>query len=553
MLKHLRPYQAEALNKLRQRLKEVTHPLLVNASVGAGKSLILSELLLDMERANYRALCLTMNSTLILQNAEIYRFQGGNPGVYCASLNQKDTKQHVIFASPHSIVTNLPEINFNLIIIDECHNLHFEDKNSMYIRILNHYGYRAQLTNYSFRIVGLTGTPYRGKGISIVGEDQFFKEEICKISTSWLIKEGYLVKPKFGLTHVDAIDFSQCRVQNTGKFKHEDIEKAIHKDERLTGKIMREVSDIVESRCVQNGLGGAFIFSSTTKHCHECAKSLPDDQWAIITGKTKHEERKIILSKATSGNLRYLISVNCLNVGVDIPNFDVCAWLRPTESLILYTQGIGRVLRLHPSKSDALVLDYAGNLERHGDIDDPIINEALQPTEETEKDYVILCHTCNTFNTEHARRCIGIINEKRCDHYFEFKDCPKCETKNDTTSRYCRCCEYELIDPNAKLKRINNVFTTSVKTATYNIHGQSIFIHYITEDGLFSESYSINSERSRNILYAKFVRLHLEKPSQYYMGLKYGNVIEKMLKDESLRTPTELVCEGNVIKKKIFR
>ena len=64
-------------------------------------------------------------------------------------------------------------------------------------------------------------------------------------------------------------------------------------------------------------------------------------------------------------------------VGVDVPYFDVCAWLRPTESLILFIQGIGRVLRLHPSKQNALILDYAGNVERHGHIDDAIINAAL--------------------------------------------------------------------------------------------------------------------------------------------------------------------------------
>ena len=58
---------------------------------------------------------------------------------------------------------------------------------------------------------------------------------------------------------------------------------------------------------------------------------------------------------------------------------------------------------------------------------------------------------CETLNTVHSRRCIGVHNGKRCDNFFEWKDCPECNLPNDTTSRLCRGCGHELIDPNAKL------------------------------------------------------------------------------------------------------
>lgn len=543
MIKTLRPYQHEALTKLRQRLKEVTHPLLVNASVGAGKSLILSELLLDIERSGWRALCLTMNSTLIEQNSETYRLQGGSPGIYCAALRSKDTHQPVIFASPHSIARSLPDIKFNLIIVDECHNINHHDNNTMYMRILNHYGFKAQEKNYKYRVVGLTGTPYRGKAESIIGNEQYFKEEVCSISTSWLISNGYLVPASFGHRAADNYDYSKLRVNSMGNFNEKELQDIIDKNERLTGEIMREVTSIVEKNH-----RGAFVFAATRRHCEECARSLPDGKWAIITGETPHEERKEILGKAREGHIAYLISVNCLNVGVDVPAFDVAAWLRPTESLVLYTQGIGRVLRLYPEKKNSLVLDYAGNVERHGDIDDPIINAALQPTDENEKEYVIPCYTCGTNNTIHARRCIGHVNDERCSHYFQFKECDKCQTQNDKTSRYCRECEAELIDPNTKLVKDNKTFELQVKSAHYWVTtlGENpspvINIRYLTEYKDVFESFTTNTEKSKNITYAKFVRNHIKNPSQYYMGLHSLSRVKEMIFDTDVLTPNKIIC-----------
>lgn len=547
-VKQLRPYQQEALNKLRQRLKEKPHPLLVNASVGAGKSLILSELILGMERAGFHVLCLTLNSTLIQQNAETYQLQNGHGSIYCAGLKSKCCKNLVVFASPNSVcqgIRNKDEIStkpFNLIVIDEAHNINKHSKNSMYMRILNHYGFLAQQEQRPFRIVGLTGTPYRNKGESIVGVTQLFQEEVCNISTQWLIENNYLVPPKFGITRTEGFDFSELRIEKTGRFNHKDIENITTKNMRLTGKIMHEVVSVIES-----GRNGAFIFASTVKHAEECMRHLPSNS-AMITGNTKHEERKQILIAAKEGKIQYLVNVATLLVGVDVPNFDVCAWLRPTESLTLYIQGIGRVLRLHPSKTDCIVLDYAGNLDRHGDIDHPIINNALQPREDNAKDYCIPCYTCHTNNTIHARRCIGVINNKRCEHYFEFKDCPSCGIKNDITARHCRECGHELIDPNAKLRHGVITYELKVGKAEYwiSVHGQNSYpvfnCKYTTNDKDVFECFMTNSERAKNVFYAKCIRLHFEKASLFYPYLQRLDMLQKLVAASTVKTPHTLIC-----------
>ena len=560
MTKVLRPYQQKIVNDTLSQMKNSNSPILIEASVGAGKSLILSSVLLVLERAGYNALCLTLNSTLIQQNAETYKLQDGNCSIYCAGLQSKCTENFIVFASPNSIcqgIRNKEKVSakpFRLIVIDEVHNLNFHDSSSMYMRILNHYSMLAQIEGYSFKVIGLTGTTYRGKGISIVGPKEFFKSKICSITAAELIAQGYLVRPNFGLIDSDAYDFSKLRVNNTGKFSGKELQSVIDKSERLTTKIMAELQVVMQNHT------GCFIFASTRKHCIECFNGLPEGTARIITGETPHEERKQILDDARRGNIRYLISVNCLGVGVDIPSYDVCAWLRPTESLVLYTQGIGRVLRLHPGKFRALVLDYAGNLDRHGDIDDPIINEALKPNEQNEKDYVIPCYTCGTLNTVHSRRCIGRVAESRCTHYFEFKACHDCGIENDITSRACRGCDCELIDPNAKLsiKTIDS-YRLDVINAEYWVtmisNHCTVNAKYMTKYGAVFESFVTNSEKSKNILYAKFIRLHVPSPSTFYMLLDQPEAMKLML--NKVVTPHTLVCKKDdyghyVIKSKLF-
>lgn len=549
MIKILRPYQQEVLNKLKSRLKETDHPLLVNASVGAGKSLIIAELLKIIEKAGWRALCLTMNSTLIRQNAETYKNQGGNAGIYCSSLGMKNTKEPVIFASPLSVRNSIKrkakfsKIPFNLIVVDECHNINNNDKSTSYLRIFNHYSLYAQELGHKFRIVGLTGTPYRGKGHTIVGEDLFFKEEVCAITAEWLIENNYLTQPIWGHSELQ-YDFQKIKVNYLGKFNSSDLDDVIQKKPRLTAKIMSEVSEIVKNR------KGAFIFASSIKHCQECAEWLPADETAIITGDTPDKVREEYISKARAGIIKYLVNVNVLCTGVDVPNFDTVVFVRPTESLVLYMQCLGRGLRLSEGKTDCLILDYAGNLERHGDIDNPIINKAIQPKKEKDPEYCIECFDCNSMNTITARRCIGTKDNKRCDHWFEFKDCTKCGTKNDIVSRQCRSCQKELIDPNKKLNNVSatkekiTFKVTNTKYLLSSLHSYPRFeIYYFTSDNkIVVENFLLSTEKSLRLFYHTVAKLHFIDQDKMYPRLRNMEFLKNVIKDKNLYSPSEIEC-----------
>ncbi len=556
-MKTLRPYQQEVLDKLLLRLKETNYPLLVNASVGAGKSLIIAELLKIIEKSKWRALCLTMNSTLIRQNAETYIAQGGTAGIYCAALDLKDTEQPIIFASPLSVRSSikksgkLSKIPFNLIVVDECHNINVNDRSTTYMRIFNHYSIQAQTLKHKLRFVGLTGTPYRGKGYTIVGDDLFFKEEVCAITAEWLIDNSYLTPPVWGSCEKSLeYDFKQLKVNSMGKFNATELEEAVHKNPRLTAKIMSEVKEIVKDR------KGAFIFASTIKHCQECADWLPPDETAIITGDTPDKLREQYINQARAGTIKYLVNVNVLCTGVDVPTFDTVVFVRPTESLVLYMQCLGRGLRLANGKTDCLILDYAGNLDRHGDIDNPIINKALNP-KDNDPDYCIQCFNCNTLNTLMARRCIGSKDDKRCDHWFEWKDCLYCGTKNDIVSRQCRACQGELIDPNRNLKEKASKrprFIFDVHATEYLLSATSdgypfFYIKYTIsgEHGYISkkkiiESFTLKSEKSRDYFYHTIVKKHFKNTENVYNNLLDLEFLKNVIQNNELYSPIKIEC-----------
>lgn len=562
MPKQLRPYQQEAVTNTLELLVKSDEPILINASVGAGKSLIIADILMKLESLKKRILCLTNNAELVRNNAATFKAQGGNPSIYCAALGSKDISQSVVYGSPITIVNaikaeeSISEIKFSLIIVDEAHGINFNNKSSSYMRIFSHY----KMIHPAMRIIGLTGTPYRGKGVSIVGENQFFKNQACDISASWLIERSYLARPYFGLPTSETIDFTKVKINALGKFDNSQLQEVVSKSSRLTATIMREVLELVDTK-----RNGAFIFASTKAHCQECFDALPRDTSAIITGDTPQEERIKILDLARNGFIKYLVNINVLTVGIDVPNFDTVVFVRPTESLVLYTQAIGRGLRLSPNKENCLVLDYAGNIERHGDIDNPIINEAIQPKAGEEEDYIIPCYHCNTLNKVLARRCIGMPNDARCDYYFDFKPCPHCSVQNDITARQCRVCQGEIIDPNKKLKKHADnaiVIDFDVIQVKYSISSAStgapiVRAHYnLSNNKQVSEQYYLVSDIAKRTFYHSFVKKHFREASKVHRCLNSVRGMQFAISKLDIMTPDKVTCyvrpEGLKIKNKIF-
>jgi DNA repair protein RadD len=560
-MKQLRPYQINAVNDVFKELIKSDDPILLVASVGSGKSLIGGTICKRFQDLNKNVLCLVNSAELVRNNSLAFQELGGKPSIFCASLNLKQYKSNIVFATPQSIISAIKNDHpiatraFNLIIVDEAHGISHKNDRSCFMRIFRHFKHAYR----KMRLLGLTGTPYRldnGGTESIIGDNALFKKSVGNITTQWLIENNYLVKPEFGITHVDSIDMSAYHVEKTTKNKQKALDKIVSKNKRLTWDILQEVQSIMKNR------NGAFIFCSSIAHCYEAMSALPSDITRLIIGSTSDQERHQILTDARNKKIKYLVSVSCLLVGIDVPYFCATVFLRPTKSLTLFTQAIGRSLRLHPEKKDALVLDYAQNLKTFSDFDDPLINEAVKPTPENEKDYLFECPSCTTKNTLFARRCIGVINNKRCENYFEWKDCPSCFEKNDSVSRECRSCGQELIDPNAKLSLTPfnpDHMVVDVLEANYRVTGTQTSFYvtagYKCKNGLYVyEHFTPSSEKAKNLFYGKFARQHVKDSSKYYPRLQNMDAVKQMLKE--VITPQSLTVQptdkGYTIKKKHF-
>jgi len=154
------------------------------------------------------------------------------------------------------------------------------------------------------------------------------------------------------------------------------------------------------------------IFASGVRHAQHVARVLGERhgvECGFVCGDTLPFERDDTLRRFRSGALRYLVNVNVLTTGFDAPNIDCVALLRPTLSPGLYYQMVGRGFRLHPGKADCLVLDFGGNVLRHGPVDQLRVDDAARGEGEAP---VKECPTC------HEIVAAGYAICPACGHVF---------------------------------------------------------------------------------------------------------------------------------------
>lgn len=492
----LRPYQLEAVEKTVDWMKKTVEHGLLEMSVGAGKSLICAEIAKWVnQNTKKRVLCLAPTSELVTQNWDRYQATGNDASIFCAKIS-KSLRHPVIFGSPVSVKNSISRFatgEYAAIIIDEAHQIHPTMK-----AIVD----AMKKANPYTRVIGMTGTPYRMNtgyiyryepdGTPVTDDktiDPYFNTCIYKITAPDLIEMGFLVPAHADPDHAASYDTSGLTLNRMGNFDSAAIDKAFVGHGRKTSGIVADIVDHAKNR------NGVMIFAATVAHAREVMASLPPEISAVVTGDTGSEERKRIIRDAKAMKIKYLVSVSTLTTGVDIPHVDVVAVLRATESAGLFQQIVGRALRLSPetSKTDALLLDYAENIERHGLGDDLFAPQIKTRRSGDSEPINVTCPACNTINAfkmrpnpdeyqisedgyfldlagepievkegvylpaHYGRRCFGQSIAaggvfERCEYRWEFKACPECDHENDIAARFCEDCKSELVDPNERLR-----------------------------------------------------------------------------------------------------
>jgi DNA repair protein RadD len=570
----LRPYQQEAVQATLRHFRKDRSPAVVVLPTGAGKSIVIAEL---ARVARGRVLVLAHVRELVEQNHSKYLGLEQDAGIYSAGLSRKETDHKTIFGSIQSIANAPDEFfeNFSLLVIDECHRVSMEGE-TQYFQVIS----KLQKANPELCILGLTATPYRlGYGwiyefnshrkIQQTKSERFFKKCIFDLSTRYMIKNGYLTPPVKIDAPVACYDFSSLKLKGT-HFVTTQIETLLKDQKRITPVIIGNIVDMAEDR------HGVMIFTSSVAHTKEILQVLPPKISALVTGETDSDEREDIINAFKRRELKFLVNVSVLTTGFDAPHVDVIAILRPTESVSLYQQIVGRGLRLSEGKEDCLILDYTG--QGH-DLFSPEIGEdkAVSGSVPVE----VPCPQCGLLNNfwgivdrdgdliEHfGRRCKGAIEDSHthelveCGFRFRFKLCDQCGKENDIAARTCHACQHALIDDDKRLKEAMSLKDAHVmrvdsmvfeKTRDKKGNERLEIRYYDADANVLKEYFYLNSSESHRAFYFNFVRMHNRLPEK---KLVVANVDEAIQSLSKFRSPMFVIARKQkyfwTIREKIF-
>ncbi|MEZ9156997.1 DEAD/DEAH box helicase [Vibrio lentus] len=465
----LRPYQADSVKSVIHYFRKHQTPAVLVLPTGAGKSLVIAEL---ARLAKGRVLVLAHVKELVEQNHEKYEGYGLKGSIFSAGLGRKETDQQVVFASVQSVVRNLDSFSnqFSLLVIDECHRVP-DEKTSSYQKVITH----LRENNSGIKVLGLTATPYRlgmgwlyqyhTRGQVRSEEPRFFRDCIFELPIRYLLDEGFLTPARMIDAPVLSYDFSQLKPASTGRYKEAELDMVIEQSKRATPQIVDQIIELAKDKL------GIMVFAATVRHAQEILGLLPEGESSIVIGDTPTLERDQIISDFKERKIKFLVNVSVLTTGFDAPHVDLIAILRPTESISLYQQIVGRGLRLSPGKKECLVLDYAGNSY---DLYQPEVGD---PKPDSDSEIITIpCPACgfnnnfwgkldsNGFLLEHfGRKCQGYFTDEdtgereHCNYRFRAKYCGECGADNDIAARICHECDTTLVDPDKKLKEALNL------------------------------------------------------------------------------------------------
>ena len=353
----LRKYQIEAIEKGLNFFKSsFTGGALMVLPTGSGKSLIIANI---VKQLNEDVLIFQPTKEILEQNYKKLLNYNVNASIYSASFNSKKIDK-ITFATIGSVKSN-PKFfkHFNNIIIDECHLINA--KAGMYKEFFDIIG---------DKILGLTATPYRlttdGWGGSILKfltrtRPRIFKKMIYYVQNGRLFDENYLAKLEY--YQIKGFDTGRLELNSTGAdYTDQSVInhfEEIHFDNKL---------QTVIGRLIEIGRKNILVFTRFTKEAQAIVNKF-NGLAEIVTAKTKKKERDRIINNFKNGTIRIVANVGILTLGFDFPELETIVIARPTRSLALYYQMIGRGIRIHKDKKTTYIIDMCQNYNRFGKVE----------------------------------------------------------------------------------------------------------------------------------------------------------------------------------------
>lgn len=357
----LRPYQKEAVDAAVKFLKS---PVKGNGievlPTGSGKSLIIANIVKELKAPT---IVFQPSKEILDQNYAKYLSYGYYASIYSASKNQKVVSD-VTFATIGSVIRKADVFrNFKYIIVDECHLVNA--KGGMYRDFLSRIG--------GAKVLGLTATPYRlvtdGFGGSILKfltrtRPRIFQYVVYYVQNEDLHDQGYLSKIEYVSTN--GFDRTKLQLNTTGADYTDTSVQRYYRATNFPDKIAQTVNEAIKIR------KNVLVFTRFVEESEYLISKIPNS--AIVTGETPKTERERVIEGFRNGKIKVVCNVGVLTTGFDYPELETVVIARPTMSLALYYQMIGRGIRPHPEKDYTWVIDMCGNTKMFGPVERLRIN-----------------------------------------------------------------------------------------------------------------------------------------------------------------------------------
>ena len=344
----LRPYQHRAIHDLRLALRAGARAPLLVAPTGMGKTVIMADILRSIASRGRTAMVLVHRRELIAQTSAKLTLADVPHGIIAAGVASADAPIQV--ASVQTLARRLQHIAAqpDLIVIDEAHHAIA----GTWGRTLSHWPDALRL--------GVTATPLRRDGR---GLREVFDQLVLGPSTADLIADGFLCPARIYAPPAVA-DLRGIR-SRAGDYAVDQAADAMDRP-TVTGDAIAHYRRLASGQ-------RAIAFCCNVNHADHVAAAFNHAgiQADTLLGSTDALRRDATVARFAAGDLQVLVTVDVVSEGFDIPAAGCAILLRPTQSLGLYLQQVGRVLRPAPGKAAAIVLDHVGNVHRHGFPDDP--------------------------------------------------------------------------------------------------------------------------------------------------------------------------------------
>jgi DNA repair protein RadD len=358
------PHQVRPIQKALEYLRDPKrnkYGVIVSPTAG-GKSFILAEV---ARQYGEPILVLQPNKELLEQNAEKSKILGSTATVCSASLSQRDisTFTYATIGSIKKDVNKLIALGVKTLFIDECHSKFSPEEGSEFQQFLKALNPK--------KVIGFTATPFRlspggmneGSKLKMLTRTRpkIFSEFIDVVQIKEVTEGGWWSKIKY---EAHEFDESGLEVNTSGSEYTDESVKVAIKAQNINNTIYLRAKQLLKEGCPS-----ILIFMDSVENAEIMAKHLPDA--IAIHGKTPTKVRDQGVKDFKSGKIKVLVNMGVFTTGFDYPDLRAIIMGRPTMSLSLYYQIIGRGTRIskETGKEHCLYIDYCNNVKRFGKIE----------------------------------------------------------------------------------------------------------------------------------------------------------------------------------------